>query len=56
MFEDGSEVVRVRPAQVPQTREEQGDGLLGLEPQLDQLHHHVHVRGRGRGAVQTNAS
>lgn len=56
VFEDGCEVVRVRPAEVPQTREEQRDGRLGLEPQLDQLDHHVHVRGRGRRAVQTDAS
>ena len=55
MLEDCGEVVRVGAAQVLEAGEEQGDGLLGLEPLLDQVNHHVHIQLRGRGAVQADA-
>ncbi len=55
MLEDCGQVVGVSAAQVLEAGEEQGDGLLCLEPLLDQVNHHVHIQLRGRGAVQTDA-
>ena len=55
VLEDCGEVVRVSTAQVLEAGEEEGDGLLGLEPLLDQVNHHVHIQLRGRGAVQADA-
>ena len=55
VLKDCSQVIWVSAAQVLEAGEEEGDGLLGLEPLLDQLHHHVHIQLRGCGAVQANA-
>ena len=55
MLEDCGQVVWVSAAQVLEAGEEERDGLLGLEPLLDQLHHHVNIQLRGCGAVQADA-
>ena len=55
MLEDRGQVIWVSAAQVLEAGKEEGDGLLGLEPLLDQLHHHVNIQLRGCGAVQADA-
>ena len=55
MLEDCGQIVGVSATQVLEAGEEEGDGLLGLEPLLDQVNHHVHIQLRGSGAVQADA-